>query len=108
MKALLYSLIAYVPSLAALDPFAQHNDEFSLALKSAIAALSSAVVFMFFWFRSSYRRIENKLDARDKERVVLKQRLGRLESMKDLLASCPLEHCPYRGVGIDEEDESGD
>ena len=96
------AFIPFASVFMSLDPFAQHDDDFSLALKSAIAALSSAVVFLFFWFRASYRRLEHKLDARDRQRENLFKKIAALEGATRMLANCPAPDCPYANTRTDE------
>ena len=103
---LIAALIPFAPVFMALDPFAQHDDDFSFALKSAIAALSSAVVFLFFWFRASYRRLERKLDERDRQREQLFKRIAGLEGANRMLANCPASACPFAGIYL--EGDAGD
>ena len=75
------------------------------ALIAGIHALAAAVVFLFFWFRSSYKRIEEKLDERDKERDKLWHQVSRLKKFAGLLASCPNSHCPFREAHLDDDDD---
>ena len=99
---LIAAFIPFGSVFMSLDPFAQHDDDFSLALKSAIAALSSAVVFLFFWFRASYRRIERKLDERDRQRENLFTKIAALEGATRMLANCPAPDCPYAGIRLED------
>ena len=105
MKVLCILAIIFPASLAALDPFSQHSSDFEIALKVAIGGLVSAVVSLFFWFRASYKRIERKLDERDKQREKLFGKIAKLQAATRMLARCPSAGCPYQGVNLDNEDE---
>lgn len=101
--------LAIPPAFSALDPFGSHSSDFEVALKSAIAALTSAIIFLFFWFRASYSRIERKLDERDRQRDKLHRKIAKLEGATRMLANCPASNCPYEAVNFDDAtDELGD
>lgn len=107
-SSLLAAVCSFTPTLAALDPFSSHNDDFALALKSAIAALTSTVVFLFFWFRTSYKKIERQLEDRDAERNKHWRKISKLEKWAGMMANCPAAVCPYRDVQLDDgEGEEG-
>jgi len=105
MKYLLALLV--IPSaVASLDPSGVHSTDFEVALKAAIASLSSAVVFLFFWFRASYKRIEKKLEDRDRQRDHLFRKIAKLEGATRMLANCPASNCPYEAVDFEDDAES--
>ncbi len=78
------------------------------ALVAGINALTAAVVFLFFWFRASYKSLERTLASRDKERTKLYRRTARLEKWAGMMENCPATMCPYRDVRIPEDDQSED
>ena len=88
-----------VGTLAALDPSAKHDDEFSMALKTAIAALATAVVAMYGFFLSRYRRLERLLEGRDKDSLKRERWIARLERQTGLVqavSECGVEECALR------------
>lgn len=84
--------------------------DFTTALYTAVGTLWAALISMCFWWRASYKRIEDKLDLkdeeyrtlmedRDQEREKLWERVAHLEQFQGMIASCPAMKCPYRERG---------
>lgn len=87
-------------TVAALDPFAKHDDDFSIALKIAIGALASAVVAMYGFFMSRYKRLERLLEAREKDGAKREHRIQVLERQTGIVRA--VKECPSLDCGLRE------
>jgi hypothetical protein len=97
----LAALLSLPPAFGVLDPFGNHSSDFEIALKSAIAVLAGAIVFLFFYIDRQFRK-------RDKTRERLQKRVAALYAAAKMLANCPNSSCPYFTVKWNEDSDDGE
>lgn len=77
------------------------------ALIGAVSALSGGIVYLFFWFRDRYKRMEQIVEAKEKDLAKMQARLVELERLVGWFKVCSFPRCPYgkiREIILEEED----
>lgn len=59
-------------------------------MSTAVAALASAVAFLFFWFKSNHEKVEKRLQDCEDDREKLWETVAVLSRNTCVTADCPL------------------